>query len=190
MTEARTLTPTIEVGMRHDWGDAETGFGLEMGARLKYVDTRLGLTIEGAVRGLLAHEDDDYTELGASGSVRLAPGDEGQGLALTLAPSWGPAASGVNGLWNRQTTSGLAQNTGTPSGQLNAEVGYGLPLDIGLLTPYAGTVFSDGSSRTYRVGTRWQLITGMTLNLEGIRQDQAGQQPADHGVRLQADWTF
>ena len=64
LSKERTLTPTMEVGVRHDWGDAETGFGMEMGARLKYVDTRLGLTIEGAVRGLLAHEDDDYTELG------------------------------------------------------------------------------------------------------------------------------
>ena len=36
----------------------------------------MGLTIEGAVRGLLAHEDSDYQEWGASGSLRIDPGDE------------------------------------------------------------------------------------------------------------------
>ncbi len=30
--EGRRLTPTMEVGLRHDWGDAETGFGLELAA--------------------------------------------------------------------------------------------------------------------------------------------------------------
>ena len=39
---------------------------------------RLGLTIEGAVRGLLAHEDSDYKEWGASGSLCFAPGPEGK----------------------------------------------------------------------------------------------------------------
>ena len=45
--EGRTLTPTLEVGLRHDWGDAETGFGLEVGGRVQYADPRLGLTVEG-----------------------------------------------------------------------------------------------------------------------------------------------
>ena len=102
--EGRRLTPTMEVGLRHDWGDAETGFGLELGGRVHYADPALGLTIDAAVRGLLAHEDSDYQEWGASGSLRLAPGARGQGLALTLAPAWGAASSGVNGLWSRQTT--------------------------------------------------------------------------------------
>ena len=126
--EGRSLTPTLEVGLRHDWGDAETGFGLELGGRVQYVDPRLGLTIEGAVRGLLAHEDSDYEEWGASGTVRLAPGANGQGLSLTLAPTWGAASSGVDGLWSRQTTAGLApQGTrAAPAGQVNAEVGYGV----------------------------------------------------------------
>ena len=72
--KAGPVTPTLEIGLRHDWGDAETGFGLELGGRVQYADPRLGLTIEGAVRGLLAHEDSDYKEWGASGSLRLAPG--------------------------------------------------------------------------------------------------------------------
>ena len=87
--EGRSLTPTMEVGLRHDWGDAETGFGLELGGRVQYADPALGLTIDAAVRGLLAHEDSDYEEWGASGTVRVDPGTMGQGLSLTLAPDVG-----------------------------------------------------------------------------------------------------
>ncbi len=195
--EGRRLTPTMEVGLRHDWGDAETGFGLELGGRVQYADPALGLTIEAAVRGLLAHEDRDYQEWGASGNIRLDPGKGGQGLSLTLAPTWGATASGVDGLWSWQTTAGLAPqgNRQTPAGRLNAEVGYGFaPFDTGLLTPYAGTVLSDGADRTYRVGTRLQLggpgATGLNLNLEGTRQEPAGQQPANQGLRFQLTWGF
>ena len=195
--EGRRLTPTMEVGLRHDWGDAETGFGLELGGRVQYVDPALGLTIDAAVRGLLAHEDRDYEEWGASGTVRIDPGAGGQGLALTLAPAWGATASGVDGLWSRQTTAGLAPqgNRAAPVGRLNAEVGYGFaPFGAGLLTPYAGTVLSDGAARTYRVGTRVQLggpgATGLNLNLEGMRQEPAGQQPVNQGLRLQITWGF
>ena len=190
----QSLTPTVEVGLRHDWGDAETGFGVEVGGRVQYADPGLGLTVEGAVRGLLAHEDSDYQEWGASGTVRLAPGVGGQGLSLTLAPTWGAAASGVEGLWSRQTTQGLAPQglRPTQTGRLQAEVGYGLPapLGTGLLTPYAGTMLAEGADRTYRVGTRWAGVTGLTLNLEGTRQESAGQQPVNQGVRLQVQWGF
>ena len=195
--EGRRLTPTMEVGLRHDWGDAETGFGLELGGRVHYADPALGLTIDAAVRGLLAHEDSDYQEWGASGTVRLDPGAGGQGLALTLAPAWGAASSGVNGLWSRQTTAGLAPqgNRAAPASRLNAEVGYGFaPFGTGLLTPYAGTVLSEGAARTYRVGGRLQMTggwaTGLTLNLEGTRQDPAGRQPLNQGLRLQVTWGF
>ena len=149
--------------------------------------------MEGAVRGLLAHEDSDYEEWGASGKVRLAPGAGGQGLALTLAPTWGAAASGVEGLWSRQTTQGLAPQGSrpTPTGRLQAEVGYGVAAyDRGLLTPYAGTVLTEGAARTYRVGMRWAGVTGLQVNLEGTRQESAGQQPVNQGVRLQVEWGF
>ena len=194
--EGRHLTPTMEVGLRHDWGDAETGFGLELGGRVQYADPALGLTIDATVRGLLAHEDSDYQEWGASGSLRLDPGATGRGLSLTLAPTWGAASSGVDGLWSRQTTAGLAPNTRRAlAARLNAEVGYGFaPFGTGLLTPYAGTVLSEGAARAYRVGTRLQLggpgVTGLTLNLEGTRQEPAGPQPVNQGLRFQLTWGF
>ena len=191
--DGRSLTPSVEVGLRHDWGDAETGFGVELGGRVQYTDPSLGLTLDAAVRGLLAHEDNDYDEWGASGSLRLAPGAAGQGLSLTLAPTWGAAASGVDGLWTRQTTAGLAQtNRSAPTGRLNAEVGYGVPAPFGtgLLTPYAGTVFTDGAGRTYRLGTRWTAVSGLSLTLEGRRQESPGQQPVNQGLHLQIGWGF
>ena len=188
--EGRTMTPSVELGLRHDWGDAETGFGLELGGRVQYADPALGLTIEGAVRALLAHEDDDYKEWGAWGTIRVEPGGAGQGLSLTLSPTWGVAASGVDGLWSRQTTAGLAPqgNRQAPAGRLTAEAGYGLTLfDTGVLTPYAGTVLSDGSDRTWRVGSRWRGGTGLEVTVEGVQQASAGQHPAT-GLRLQATW--
>ena len=195
--EGRRLTPTVQLGLRHDWGDAETGFGLEVGGRVQYADPGLGLTVEGAVRALLAHEDEDYEEWGAWGTVRVDPGPLGQGLSLTLSPTWGAAASGVEGLWSRQTTAGLASpgQRQQPAGRLTAEVGYGFTLfDTGLLTPYAGTVLADGAARTYRVGTRLNVAgrnaTGLTLSLEGQRQESAGQQPVNQGLQLQITWGF
>ena len=83
-----------------------------------------------------------------------------------------------------------------PAGRLNAEVSYGVaaPFGTGLLTPYAGTVLSDGADRTYRVGGRLQLsgrgTTGLQVSLEGTRQEPAGQQPVNQGLRLQVTWGF
>ncbi len=196
--DGRRFTPTVEVGLRHDWGDAETGVGVELGGRVQYADPALGLTLEGAVRGLLAHEDGDYQEWGASGTVQLAPGPAGRGLSVTLAPTWGAATSGVERLWARQTTAGLASSGSprAPAGRLAADVGYGLPAPFGrgLLTPYAGTVLAEGAARTYRVGTRLEMprvgATGVTLRLEGQRQESAGPQPVTQGLRLQVDWQF
>ena len=196
--EGRSLTPSVELGLRHDWGDAETGFGLELGGRVRYTDPAKGLTLEGAIRGLLAHEDSDYEEWGASGILRIDPGVAGQGLALTLAPTWGAASSGVDGLWARQTTAGLAPqgNRRAQTGRLNAEVGYGLAalFGTGRLTPYAGTVLAEGEARTYRVGGRLQMsgrgVTGLGLNVEGLLQDSAGQHPLNQGLRLQVTWGF
>ena len=186
--EGRTVTPAVEVGLRHDWGDAETGFGFELGGRMRYADPGLGLTAEGAVRGLLAHEDQDYQEWAASGSLRFGPGAGGQGLSLTLAPTWGSAS------W-RQTTAGPAQSTQpAPGGRLNAEVAYGLPAPMGsgLLTPYVGAVFADGADQTFQVGARLQPNGqgGLTLSLQLTRHQPAVPQPPHHGLRLQAAWGF
>ena len=66
-TGSGTLTPSLEVGLRHDGGDAETGTGVELGAALRYAGE--GVSIEGAVRTLVAHEETGCEEWGARWAV-------------------------------------------------------------------------------------------------------------------------
>ena len=82
LAEQGTLTPSAELGMRHDGGDAETGMGVELGAGLRYTLGDLG--IEGRARTLVAHEASGYEEWGASAGVHLAPG--------ASTPSWATAS--------------------------------------------------------------------------------------------------
>ena len=184
--EGAVLTPGLEVGLRHDGGDAETGTGIEVGGRIRYTDAGSGLTVEANARTLIAHEDSGYREWGAGGSVRLDPGASGRGLSLSLAPVWGTPSSGVDRLWSARDAAGLA-----PGGEfeatrrLNAELGYGLgvPRGLGLVTPYAGLSLAEGGGRTWRTGARWQVMPGLTLGLEGTRNETANDdEPLQHGL--------
>ena len=110
------LTPSLEVGLRHDGGDAETGTGIEVGGGLSYTDPATGITVDAKARGLVAHEDTDYTEWGASGSVRIEPDASGRGLSLTLAPS-----CGAERVWSAGEARGLApKGTVDPGSRLEA----------------------------------------------------------------------
>ena len=186
--EGAALTVGLEVGLRHDGGDAETGAGVEVGGRISYTDTDSGLTVEGSARTLIAHEDSCYREWGAGGSVRLDPGASGRGLSLTLAPGWGTPSSGVERLWAARDAAGLV-----PGGEfettwhLNAELGYGLgaPRGLGLVTPYAGLSLAEGGGRTRRTGARWQVAPDVTLGIEGTHNEAANDdEPPQHGLML------
>ena len=51
--------------------------------------------------------------------------------------------------------------------------GIGVPGTRGIVTPYAGLFLSEGSSRRYRTGARWNLAPGAVLGLEATRQGGA-----------------
>ena len=82
-----SLTPSLEVGVRHDGGDADTGAGPGGGRRLRYA-AGWGLSVEASAHGLLAHQTEDYAEWRAGGAVRFDPGHQGVGLAAALIPTW------------------------------------------------------------------------------------------------------
>ena len=179
------LSPGVELGLRYDDGDAETGFGLELGGGLRYADSVRGLTVETKARALLAHEDGAYEEWGLSGSLALDPGRLGRGLALRLDSGWGVADSGAEALWQRQTTAGIApQHDSAAQQRITAEMGYGLdvPWTAGILTPYSGVEWA-GSGRTLRLGWRFVLGRRLSLSLDGERTE-TGHTPPEHTLML------
>ena len=184
-----SLIPTLEVGLRHDGGDAETGSGVEVGGRLRYTSA-WGLSIEASVRGLLAHEAADYQEWGASGALRFDPGQQGLGLSASIVPTWGSAASGVNRLWGQPDAAGLAP--GNPlataaAGRVDAELGYGLAAlrGRGLLTPYVRAALVEGNERAWHLGARLGLAESLNFSVEASRRQREGDAAA-HEVALLA----
>ena len=193
------LTPGLELGLRHDGGDAETGTGVEFGGRVSYTDPETGLSMDLNVRGLVAHEDSNYREWGASGAVRLAPGERGRGLSFSLAPTYGAPGSGVDRLWSARDARGLAPNGAgdfEPESRLEGELGYGLPLlgDRFTGTPNLGFGLSGAGARDYRIGWRFTSVIrgdpGFEVTLDATRREPANDNgaaaPIEHGVMLRS----
>ena len=107
-----TLTPKVELGLRHDGGDAETGTGTELGAGIGYADPSRGLDmalrvraqtaadLEAAAWGLLAWED-PHGEAGPASPfwidapmLEMVPAPEGPTLVELL----GVPGVGLSGL--------------------------------------------------------------------------------------------
>ena len=183
--------PSLELGVRHDGGDAETGTGLEIGGGVRYADAASGLSVEARARMLAAHADSNYEEWGASATARLDPGERGRGLSLSLSPTIGSAGSATDRLWGAHDAHGFA-----PGGEfeaargLRAEAGYGLSLlgDRFTGTPNLGFGLADGGARDYRIG--WRLIpalvdgSGFEVSLDATRREAANDDAPAHGVTL------
>ncbi len=200
------LAPRLEVGVRHDGGDAETGFGLDLGGGLAWSHPASGLSAELSGRGLLTHESRGFRDRGLAGSFAWDPGQgSGHGPRLTLTRSIGSSsAGGVDALLRRETLSGLAPGDlgagrdDLANRHLELRFGYGLPA-FGhrfTSTPEAGVGLANGR-RDYTLGWRLNLVQGGAAALEcvlnGTRREATGANDhadPEHGVglRLTARW--
>ena len=203
-----TLTPSLEIGVRHDGGDAETGFGLDLGGGLALSDPKRGLQAELRGRGLLTHESKGFRDLGFSGSLAWEgnPGSD-RGAKLRLTQTVGRSSSGgADALLSRTTLEGLAANDDGAGGndelksrRLELKFGYGLSAfgDRFTWTPEVGVDLSD-TGRDYSLG--WRLVRGagsggdggsLDLSFEATRRESANDDtPPVHevGLRLSARW--
>ena len=191
MGEGGTFTPSGEVGLRHDGGDAETGTGLEIGAGMRYV---IGsVTVEGTVRTLVVHEDEGYREWGASGVIRYGRVASDRGLSLSLSPAWGNTSSASNRLWSARDAS-LLSNAGSfaAAGRLEAEMGYGMDL-LGtgdVFTPFATLSLEEEGRRRVRTGAMWKVAQGAALSIEGTRIDTRSDDNPIDAILLRATFRF
>ena len=198
-----TLSPRLEIGVRHDGGDAETGFGLDLGGGLAWSDPGTGIRAEVSGRGLLTHESAGFRERGIAGSFGWdpTPGSD-RGPSLTLSQTMGVSArGGADALLGRTTLAGLAANDNGDElerRRLELKLGYGFGAfgDGFTSTPEVGFGMSAGQ-RDYSLA--WRLVRdrrrgdlgSLEFSLETRRRESANDDtPPEHtvGLRLTARW--
>ncbi len=190
------FTTTLELGALSDAGDAETGTGAEVGAGLAWQHPG-GIDIQARGHMLLAHEESEFEQWGASLSVTFDWGPQGEGLFFALAPSWGAPATGAEGMWE---TTRVAESflAGEPEQGVNLDtrVGYGLnlPNGRGLLTLFGEMGRPPGAPPRLRLGTQLARMETQSspMNLEVFAERMGaapGAEPA-YGIVINARGGF
>ena len=186
-----TLNSSLEVGVRHDGGDGEDGEGFETGAGLRFSDPATGVTFEGRARALLGHNG-DYDEWGISGLVRIDPGADGVGLAVSIEPQWGQTASGVQRMWEADAIGMTLSGDRSPL-HMNARVAYGMIALLGgrqgVLTPYTNMSLSGEGSRRLSMGGQFNVGTSVQISME-ILHDQPAYGGSVHGIMLHSSFNW
>ena len=173
------FTPSVELGIRQDGGDAEVGRGLDVGLGLVFADAVTGLAVDVRVRRLLVHPTAGFAESGMAVSVSYDPTPSTPlGLTARFAPAWGgDAMSGAEALWGRDTMGGMGMAGGgmLPGGgnRLATEVGYGLPVGSRFVWAPRVGVRNSEYGRDYRLGYGVQVLEDGQLRLQlGIEAER------------------
>ena len=189
-----SLTPKLELGARHDGGDAETGFGVELGGGLAWVDPALGLSLDISGRTLLAHENDDLKDRGVSAALAFDPAPATQrGPSFSLRQALGGRAQG--GLDALFAPDPLEDRTGSEAAsRWTIEAAWGFPAFGGRFTgsPHVGLGLATGT-RDYSLG--WRLspeaasAPDLSFGLKAtLRESDAAAPEHTVGFEVRARW--
>ena len=176
-----SLQPSLEVGLRRDGGDAETGAGVDLGGGLIVSDAVTGLSAGVRVRMLLVHQDQGFRDRGVSLSFGYNPAPSTPlGFMAKVTPSWGgQAESGAQALWDRETMAGMADGGPVAGGRLEAELGYGMPVGGRLVGMPSFGIGASGHGRDYRQGYGLTVAQGGAMHFDlGVyanRRESLGQ---------------
>ena len=185
-----SLVPKLEVGARHDGGDAETGFGIELGGGIAWVHPALGLSLDVSGRTLIAHEDGDLEDRGFAAALGFDPRPETErGPSFRLRQDFGgQAQGGLDALFAPAT---LDERSGSEAtSRWTAEAAWGLPAFGGRYTgsPHAGLGLATGA-RDYTLGWRWTphgaSAPGLSFGLKATRRESDGAAP-EHALGFEA----
>ncbi len=186
------VTPKLELGMRQDGGDAETGFGVELGGGLAWVDPALGLSLDVSGRTLIAHGNDDLKDRGFAASLAFDPDPASErGLSLALRQEMGGQAKGGLDALFRADPLEDRTGSGETAARWTAEAAYGLPVFGGRFTgsPHVGLGLAT-AARDYSLG--WRLTPAANANapdisfgLKATRRESDGTVP-EHTVGFEA----
>ena len=184
LANGRSFVPRLEIGTRYDGGDAETGFGIEVGAGLSLRDHVSGVSFDLSGRTLVQHDNDTFKDRGISVSFTYDPNPQSRrGPSLTVHKQVGGSSEGgVDALF---APTPLEDRTGSgDDSRWGMEAAYGFPVGDGSYTgsPTAGVDIAE-QSRDYSVG--WRLTPesrnapDFSLGVTGTRRVSTIE-PPDH----------
>ena len=195
------LLPSLEVGIRHDGGDAESGFGLEVGAALAWHDPQRGISAELEGRSMVTHVEEEFRQQGMAVSFAWNPHPTtNRGPSLSMGHTVGaPTAGGMDALLSPTVLEGL-NGPGSNGQQFKAQLAYGFPIhhDRLTLTPGLSLALSPTTNTT---SLRWSLTPysphpsqtqPWQLSLEGTRQqtNSTTTSPTQYSLMLNTSLTF
>ena len=191
LSNGSSLSPSLEVGLRQDSGDAETGFGMDLGAGLSWSAPQQGITAAVKGRTLLSHGAEDFQDQGLALSFSWQPSPSNRGASLSLSHAVGlPADGGMAALLN-PTAIELPDDASNGGEQFEARLAYGFPFYNNrlTLTPSVATALSTNSrsySLLWSVAPYGEQLLGepWELSLEGERQEHSSSSTVDHSLKL------
>ena len=146
--------------------------GAELAGSLNWLNTDGSVSATVDTRVLLG--GGHHREWGIGGHLRLTPSRrDGEGLSLTLQPSFGATGTRLDELWSLAGNSDLAINNDHPNARLDAELAYGFrPLGNALFTPYTELMWEE-TANAYGAGLRYHLNPSLELDLKGAHHRRA-----------------
>ena len=182
LANGAALLPSMEMGIRHDGGDAEAGFGLEVGAALAWHDPQRGIRGEVQGRSLVTHVEEEFRQQGLALSLSWNPNPSNRGPSLTVSHAVGATASGMDALLSPTVIQGLDAPAAKDRLTLTPGVAVALSPDsrsYGILWSLAPYSEQPGH------GEPWEIA------LEGERQESnSPTSPVDHSLGLRFSLLF
>ena len=192
-----SLSPSLELGIRQDRGDAETGFGIDLGAAVTWSAPESGVSAVVKGRTLLSHGAEHFQEKGLALSFSWQPTPSERGVSLSLSHAVGGAAEGGMASLLHPTAIEVLDAASSDGERFEARLAYGFPFynDRLTITPSVAAALSP-SSRSYSL--LWSVAPyaeqlqlhgeePWELSLEGERQENLSSSPSspvDHSLKL------
>ena len=188
------FTPKVEIGVRYDEGDAETGFGVEIGGGVRGHHGVSGLSLELSGRTLLWHEVGHEKEWGLAAGLTYDPNptsERGPSLTLRHQAGLGAAAGGLDALF---APGPIAHPAGRSArGGWTAEAAWGFPAGAEFTAGPIGGIRVAATERTYSVG--WRLAPeganapNAAVAVKATRHESADRDPVhDLSIGVEARW--
>ena len=198
LANGASLLPSLELGIRQDRGDAETGFGMELGAGLAWTDPERGISADLKGRTLLTHTEEEFREQSLAVSFAWEPNPSNRGPSFSVSHAVGASAEGGMDALLSPTAMETLDVTPSRHHQFETKLAYGFPAfnDRLTLTPGLGLALSP-DSRTYSLlwalapYTQQPQAEPWEVSLEGERQeDNSADSSAEYSLKLRFSLPF